>query len=827
MKKIDEKLILEEINRIKTLFGKSRFSNVIDVSFEEKNVVLEKTIDRNKILMNYNRKNSFLFESTETNKIHKMGNLLYPDESYSVSTEGERLSTMGVLGGQNNSTDSDEGKKFKNYALRIATEKEWMSIFPYSMSKFFDPSFKRYPELYKKWNGKTAKQAEDSMLVKVWDTNVTFKDFNTIDFTKTTDLSTLPGFTPADDEKRSLDYYKSKEEWDTFLETGKYKSIWENPEFVRNWSGKDDNLFNSLFLGPLFYVELSKRAISKGYEYTPDWFKNWWENTAGPWIADYGWIPSVILGVGAVVAAILGAPVLAFGLGIATIAIDVLEISYYAQKNDPFMAGLCAIFLLLPGDAILRVIGGKKYMRKAANWLAEWCLGPGAKESTQKTLKEGGEELFGPIIQIGTNTKLLFMATRKMFRAKLVSLLTKLRIKGLCKVIVWLISKGWLLAKFLLKIVFTMGTVAVTWIMLCKHFGIKLPWEGGSQETQVLNDKDTGKFVALVLKDLVNDNKTIKKSEVGEYKDIRVTVIQLALRELGYDNILESDTSTLSYADKNYGYPKDEKEAEMRCKTMFSLGDVQGLSSDPRCKKYQSFYNPLDKSTAIKLTPNYDLGTKNTIKNIEDTKKDALSKTGLGDFSNKKMGLSFNVQDKNITTGLSNKKYNSSVSNLNLGLTPGTISPTWGIWDSAFDKMIWVFQKRNNLKQEEDITIEFLTILEKQFKPISASRTINYDAKQLRKEYENYYMEGGSAQKQASFIMADQLQDLIDENENDTDLRQDLYDTTIDGADNFNDVDDATQALSELDSIDFQMNKNDSLIKPILIDWDTEDIDNY
>jgi hypothetical protein len=109
--------------------------------------------------------------------------------------------------------------------------------------------------------------------------------------------------------------------------------------------------------------------------------------------------------------------------------------------------------------------------------------------------KEAGHDLFGPIIQIGTNVKLYFKAMKKMIRASLVSLITTLRIKGLCKLIVWLISKGYLLVKFLVKTVFQMGTLAVTWGALCYYLGIPLPWQKGEQELSPKKYDDPSIFI--------------------------------------------------------------------------------------------------------------------------------------------------------------------------------------------------------------------------------------------------------------------------------------------------------------------------------------------
>jgi hypothetical protein len=822
MKNIDERLLLEHVRRINSIIQNTRSTenkkNIFDVGYEEttKSEELNESINQIIDLINYDRTNVLLESSSETTKIHKMANLLYPDEMYSLSSEGESLTNSGIFAGRDDEIGSENNKKFQNYASKLATPREWMTIFPYSMSKYYDPSFKKYPELYTKWKGRNAKDAEMSMISNAWDSKVNFKSFDKIDFSKTSDNSNIPGLRVSDEISASKKY---AEELSKTKEDMRQKSIWEDPDFVKNWSGEYDSLFYEMMFPPTFYKRLAYEAASEGYKHTPQWFKDWWEKTATPFIQDYGWIPAVVLGLGSVIALICGAPVLAFGLGVASVFLDVLEIITYIQQDDPFMAGLCMVFLVIPGDAILRVVGGKRYMRQAADFLAEWALGPNARKGTKEMFKEAGHDLFGPIIQIGTNVKLYFKAMKKMIRASLVSLITTLRIKGLCKLIVWLISKGYLLVKFLVKTVFQMGTLAVTWGALCYYLGIPLPWQKGEQELSPKKYDDPSIFIYQWLNYPVTPNDfPLEKEKIGETNDIRIKIIQLTLDVLGYSQIYESDLSHLSYADRSYGIPKNDEERKKRCSTMFASGDIVGLKSDPSCKDYVGYFDPT-KKTGIKLKPNYDISTKNTIKNIDKTKKDALG-------FNKDFGLKFDVQNKNLSTGLDYYEKPTATGGLNLGFTPGKITPKLGYWDNEFDKMILVFQKRNNLKIENNITKEFIEKLKEFFTEDEVrQKAIKYSGEQLKKEFDLFYGEDYSKSLTKEFIdnRTDETINKIKEAEkNNADLRQGIYDSIAPTIDVISDVDEAQKIIDQINGF-AKDNKLDTLNTPVTIYVPLED----
>jgi hypothetical protein len=409
---------------------------------------------------------------------------------------------------------------------------------------------------------------------------------------------------------------------------------------------------------------------------------------------------------------------------------------------------------------------------------------------------------------------------KKMIRASLVSLITTLRIKGLCKLIVWLISKGYLLVKFLGKTVFQVGTLAVSWGTLCYYLGIPLPWQTGDQKDLISDENDDP---SRLIYQWLNDPETVndfplEKEKIGEKNDIRIKMIQLMLDALGYDQILESDLSHLSYADRSYGIPKNDEERKKRCSTMFASGDIVGLKSDPSCKDYVGYFDP-NKKTGIKLNPNYDISTKNTIKNIDKTKKETLG-------FNKDFGLKFDVQNKNTSTGLGYYKKPTAVGGLNLGFTPGRITPKLGYWDTEFDKMVLVFQKRNNIKIENVITKQFIDKLKELFNESTVNqKLITYSHKKLKQEFDLFYGEEFLKLKKEDYIdtMSDELNKKINEYEkSNSDLRQGIYDSIAPTIDVIPDVDDAQKIIDQINSF-ANDNKSDTLKTPVLIYVPLED----
>jgi hypothetical protein len=287
---------------------------------------------------------------------------------------------------------------------------------------------------------------------------------------------------------------------------------------------------------------------------------------------------------------------------------------------------------------------------------------------------------------------------------------------------------------------------------------------------------------------------------------------------LGYSQIYESDLSHLSYADRSYGIPKNDEERKKRCSTMFASGDIVGLKSDPSCKDYVGYFDPT-KKTGIKLKPNYDISTKNTIKNIDKTKKDALG-------FNKDFGLKFDVQNKNLSTGLDYYEKPTATGGLNLGFTPGKITPKLGYWDNEFDKMILVFQKRNNLKIENNITKEFIEKLKEFFTEDEVrQKAIKYSGEQLKKEFDLFYGEDYSKSLTKEFIdnRTDETINKIKEAEkNNADLRQGIYDSIAPTIDVISDVDEAQKIIDQINGF-AKDNKLDTLNTPVTIYVPLED----
>ncbi len=200
--------------------------------------------------------------SSEGKKILNMVRYVSPDESFFATKLAAEWEKAGYPIG-----DPDD-KEFKKFALKLATPEQWMSIFPYTMAKFFDPKYTKYPNLYKKWKAKkkNAKSAEDSMKVLAWSGKASFKDFGIVDFSKTSDISKVKGFTPEDEKRRLEAEQKSKSQH----ADSEYKKYEEDKkaydEWVNKWKAKEEQDKESpLFPGGIlksFYYNVIKQGKS-------------------------------------------------------------------------------------------------------------------------------------------------------------------------------------------------------------------------------------------------------------------------------------------------------------------------------------------------------------------------------------------------------------------------------------------------------------------------------------------------------------------------------------------------------------------------------------
>lgn len=150
-----------------------------------------------------------LTPKNEGEKIYYMSSFVHPTES--TYTE-----PIGKLWKKNNWPIGDiKSPNFKKFAIQIATPVEWMTIFPDTLATVFDPNYTKYSYLYQKWkkDGKTAEEAEMSMVAKIQGKNHKFSDFNKIDYSVTSDIQKIPGYRPEDivkkseeEEKKMADY---------------------------------------------------------------------------------------------------------------------------------------------------------------------------------------------------------------------------------------------------------------------------------------------------------------------------------------------------------------------------------------------------------------------------------------------------------------------------------------------------------------------------------------------------------------------------------------------------------------------------------------------
>jgi len=205
----------------------------------------------------------------EEKKIQKMKNLLFPDKEYFQNNrkEVQQLGRegLGVLRGQRYSPISLDGKKFKQHALKLGTPEEWMTLFPDSMSKFFDDDFTKYEDLYS-WKklGLTPKTAEEKIKKKLEKKKVKFQDIKKMNFdkyerTKYYDSdepekpkpTPQPTPTPKPEPKKDTVDYTTRDTGDTEVIKNKKDS---------EWSDQPTNVSQP---EPTFNLDRSKEIISK------------------------------------------------------------------------------------------------------------------------------------------------------------------------------------------------------------------------------------------------------------------------------------------------------------------------------------------------------------------------------------------------------------------------------------------------------------------------------------------------------------------------------------------------------------------------------------
>ncbi len=190
---------------------------------------------------------SFKYDSyEEEKKIEKMKNLLFPDKNYIQKNRKEIQQLgregLGVLRGQRYNPISLDGKKFKQHALKLGTPEEWMTLFPDSMSKFFDDDFTKYEDLYS-WKklGLTPKTAEEKIKKKLEKKKVKFQDIKKMNFdkyerTKYYDSdepekpkpTPQPTPTPKPEPKKDTVDYTTRDTGDTEVIKNKKDSEWSD-----------------------------------------------------------------------------------------------------------------------------------------------------------------------------------------------------------------------------------------------------------------------------------------------------------------------------------------------------------------------------------------------------------------------------------------------------------------------------------------------------------------------------------------------------------------------------------------------------------------------
>jgi hypothetical protein len=282
--------------------------------------------------------------------------------------------------------------------------------------------------------------------------------------------------------------------------------------------------------------------------------------------------------------AIFGGPV---GMILAA-GIDGVDAALYFKEGDYFMGGLALIFLVIPGNDLLKLYF-KKY--------------PGAKAFTKKTLmaileklrlKKPLQALEQKIIDACTSPTVLNATYRRLIRMKFRQLILGKDPKFIAVVFHWLVLKGYMVSSFILKFGLIIGGVFYSWSKIAEWLGIKRKGE---------NEKNT-EPIKITKEDIIKNNvmSYLKSMEEKKYNysvkidgsDVpAVAALQYALFAGGYFVVTDSPTYQLIDGILNFKSSSNVKNVKVYTSTGTLKDEINNTSSTFSLK------NKLDKGVYI------------------------------------------------------------------------------------------------------------------------------------------------------------------------------------------------------------------------------------
>ena len=261
------------------------------------------------------------------------------------------------------------------------------------------------------------------------------------------------------------------------------------------------------------------------------------------------------------------------GLGnVLSLITDGIDVGLYVEEGDYFMAGLATMFALIPMGDLL-----KAYLKKY----------PGAKKFTEKTLITILEKLKikrplsvdeKKILEAITSAEMANKAFWKLNKAKLKDVVFKNDPFYVVRFIVFLVEKGFIASKFLLKWGLIIGGVFWSWYKIAEWLGIKPKTEGGLTKPPSKSDL----IESIVLSHIINMEETgyVWSTKNSKSNLPQVAAIQYALYAGNYFTPVETPTYKVINGVLKFSTSKDVKNVKIYSTTGKLIDDINNDGSN-------------------------------------------------------------------------------------------------------------------------------------------------------------------------------------------------------------------------------------------------------
>lgn len=322
----------------------------------------------------------------------------------------------------------------------------------------------------------------------------------------------------------------------------------------------------------------------------------------------------------------------AWGSAITAGMFDFMDAALYIEEGDPFMAGLAAMFALIPfGELVTRIPSIKGWTKtQVDNFLSNVKNGYKLAKNEIELL----ELLSSKGFRVAALTKLFIV------KMKLIVLAAK-DINLFTKVLFWLVKKGYLTTKFLLKFGLMIGGVFYSWYKIAEILGIKEKGESinSLEETQEKLNNQTKDFTLGVLTEIKSDNFVLSLEKNKNFFSLPVLLIQFCLKAGGYD---------ITNEEKAVATPAWEKRTP------------QGYINFNYDPKFDYLYKPDGKYELEKKRENWERAKKDILTK-DFTKVKIPFKWGYFDENMKKMVVNYQKKNKLDDDGIIGQKTISSI----------------------------------------------------------------------------------------------------------------------------------------------------------------------